>query len=195
MKKVFSPSGRRMLMAVVVGAALVSTMPGERAAAAQPSEKAVNELSRYCHACWRNARLPPDSWSDATQDVLARLLENVEPSRWATLLKREDEDRREFFRAIDAVKKRTQRGKKYSGLAADVTDHRAQPETARNELHEVLDKASREVLSGRQQRVVQMSAAGWSVPEIADELDTTVERISDEKYKAIRKLRKHLNVG
>ena len=34
---------------------------------------------------------------------------------------------------------------------------------------------------------------GWSVPEIADELALPVERISDEKYKAIRKLRRHLS--
>jgi RNA polymerase sigma factor (sigma-70 family) len=187
-----SGRARKLVVAAIVGAALV-TMPAEEAKAAQPNEKTVSDLSRYCQACWRNARLHPDSWTDCTQDVLTRLLERVEPERWPALLKKEADDHREFVRAIDAVKKRTQRGRKYNGLAEDVADHRSQPESSRNELREVLERASQEVLSDRQRRIVQLSTAGWSVPEIADELHTSVERVSDEKYKAIRKLRKHLD--
>ena len=41
----------------------------------------------------------------------------------------------------------------------------------------------------RQQRIVQMSFDGWSVNEIATQLHIPAERVSDEKYKAIRKLR------
>jgi hypothetical protein len=33
---------------------------------------------------------------------------------------------------------------------------------------------------------------GWSVQDISEELATAPERVSDEKYKAIRKLRTHL---
>ena len=196
MKKAFPRTVRRarsMMVAVVVGAALVSSP--ETAQATQPTAKTVNDVSRYCQACWRNARLHPDSWSDCTQEVLTRLLERVEPSRWSTMLKKDAEDHREFIRAIDAVKKRTQRSHKYNGLAEDVTDHRSEPDAARNELREVLDNAVRDVLSVRQQRIVQLSSAGWSIPEIARQLRTSVERVSDEKYKAIRKLRKHLAVA
>jgi RNA polymerase sigma factor (sigma-70 family) len=197
MKKAFPLSSRRagtMMVAVMVGAAFASATP-DASAATQPSDKSVNDVSRYCQACWRNARLHPDSWSDCTQEVLTRLLESVEPARWSTLLKKDAADHREFLRAIDAVKKRTQRARKYGGFADDVADHRSQPEETRNEMREVLDKAFKEVLSGRQERIVQLSAAGWAIPEIAKELHTTVERVSDEKYKAIRKLRKHLNVA
>jgi len=50
---------------------------------------------------------------------------------------------------------------------------------------------SHKVLSQRQQQEsCGLTCDGWSVPEIADEMSTTVERVSDEKYKAIRKLRK-----
>jgi RNA polymerase sigma factor (sigma-70 family) len=98
------------------------------------------------------------------------------------------------LRAIDAVKKRTQRSKKYAGLSDDVNDRHPQPDQARNELREQVDLASQEVLSLRQQRILDLSYDGWTIPEIADELNTTVERVSDEKYKAIRKLRKHLNM-
>ena len=36
-----------------------------------------------------------------------------------------------------------------------------------------------------------MSAEGYAVQEIADRLAIGPERVSDEKYKAIRKLRAH----
>jgi hypothetical protein len=39
---------------------------------------------------------------------------------------------------------------------------------------------------------LQLSFEGWSVQEMASTLKTPAERISDEKYKAIRKLREHL---
>ena len=38
-----------------------------------------------------------------------------------------------------------------------------------------------------------MSLDGWSVQEIAAELGSPPERVSDEKYKAIRKLRHRLS--
>jgi RNA polymerase sigma factor (sigma-70 family) len=194
----FLPGGksRRLITAVVFGtalAALGSESQAQAAQVAQPADKAVNDISRYCAVCWRNARLHPDSWSDATQEVLVRLLQTVQPDKWDGLLKQEGEERREFLRAIDAVKKRTQRSRKYSGLADEVADRSFQPEATRNELHEELGMASQKVLSSRQQRILQLTCDGWAVPEIADELRTTVERVSDEKYKAIRKLRKELH--
>jgi RNA polymerase sigma factor (sigma-70 family) len=56
-------------------------------------------------------------------------------------------------------------------------------------------EAAQEVLSPRQQRIVQMSFEGWAVQEMAQELHLPAERVSDEKYKAIRKLREHLCGG
>lgn len=187
-------TSRRLMAAVVVGTAL-SALGGEaKAAQVQPSTDAVTDISKYCQVCWRNARLDPDSWPDCTQEVLVRLLQTVKPDKWAGLLKQdENDDRREFLRAIDAVKKRTQRARKASGLAEEVADRRYAPEAARNELHEELAKVSHKVLSQRQQQILRLTCDGWSVPEIAAELTTTVERVSDEKYKAIRKLRKELH--
>lgn len=184
---------RRLMAAVVAGTALSAVGADARAAGPHPADQAVQDISRYCQVCWRNARLDPSSWSDCTQEVLVRLLQTVEPTKWSALLKQdENEDRREFLRAIDAVKKRTQRARKLSGLADEVADRRFGPEATRNELHEEVDRASRKVLSQRQQQILRLTCDGWSVPEIADELATTVERVSDEKYKAIRKLRKEL---
>jgi RNA polymerase sigma factor (sigma-70 family) len=193
MKK-FLPAGvsRRLMAAVVAGTALSAV--GSEAKASGPAPEAVTDISKYCQVCWRNARLHPDSWPDCTQEVLVRLLQTIEPDKWSGLLKQdENDDRREFLRAIDAVKKRTQRARKTSGLADEIADRRDAPEAARNELHEELEKVSHKVLSQRQQQILRLTCDGWSVPEIADELSTTVERVSDEKYKAIRKLRKELH--
>ena len=48
------------------------------------------------------------------------------------------------------------------------------------------------MLSARQQSIVDLSFAGWSVHDIATKLRVPAERVSDEKYKAVRKLRAYL---
>jgi RNA polymerase sigma factor (sigma-70 family) len=197
---------RQFVLAVMLGTAL-SAAGRHCAAAAEPlalvnsrnaptlDEATIRSLARYCNACWRNARLPADDWADCTQQVLMRLLERLEPDQWAQALVNDDgEVRKEFVRAIDTVKKRCQRTRQHGELAIDVADHRDAPDASRIELREQVDIAAQEVLSPRQQRIVELCAGGWNVPEIADELKTTPERVSDEKYKAIRKLRVRLGV-
>ena len=49
-------------------------------------------------------------------------------------------------------------------------------------------RAADKVLSPRQRRLLELTADGWTVPEIASELGTSAERVSDEKYKAVKKL-------
>ncbi|MFO0796020.1 MAG: sigma-70 family RNA polymerase sigma factor [Gemmataceae bacterium] len=173
---------RAMMVAVVLGTALTA---GEASAA--PDARAVQDISRYCQACWRNARLPADRWGDCTQEVFTRLLERVESEKWQTVLKDDETlERREFLRAIDAVKKRVQRARKVSPLSPEVADRRGS-NTARDD-REAVAQAARQVLGSRQRRILELTAAGWAVPEIAGELGTTAERVSDEKYKAVRKL-------
>ena len=90
--------------------------------------------------------------------------------------------------AIDAVKKRTQRARKFAGLTPDVADYRGRTENSVRDDRDAVARAAREVLSPRQRRILELTADGWAVPEIATDLSTTVERVSDEKYKAIKKL-------
>lgn len=176
------------------GAATASAVAGSSRAATHVDESTVRDLSKYCQACWRNARLPLDRWTDCTQQVFVRLLERVGPDRWATLLKSDGEDKREFLRAIDAVKKRTQRARRAAELAVEVPDFQNRAEAALREQREALRLAAGEVLTDRQRSILDYSADGWAVADIAAELGTTPERVSDEKYKAIRKLREHLQV-
>jgi RNA polymerase sigma factor (sigma-70 family) len=182
------------MVAVVLGTALSAAAPArvDAAPTAEVGQRAINDMSRYCSTCWRNARLPVDAWSDCTQEVFSRLLERVPVNDWPRVLGDEGEERREFLRAIDTVKKRTQRARKYSSALDSVADRddltRRQLDEHRHQVSEV----AAELLTERQQRILQMSFEGWSVHDIAAELNVSTERVSDEKYKAIRKLRSHL---
>jgi RNA polymerase sigma factor (sigma-70 family) len=71
-------------------------------------------------------------------------------------------------------------------------DHREPRERQLADEREVVRKAAGELLSPRQQRILQMSFEGWSVQDIAEEMRLPAERVSDEKYKAVRKLREQL---
>jgi RNA polymerase sigma factor (sigma-70 family) len=186
-----STSKRPYMVAVVLGTALsVCAPPGQ--AATQATEKAIAGMSRYCTTCWRNARLPMDSWTDCTQEVFRRLLERVPADAWKQALRGEGEEHREFLRAIDTVKKRTQRARKFSPAVEQVADRHEPYRRDLREDRETVRQAAVEVLTPRQQRILQLSFEGWSVQDMSAELRLPVERISDEKYKAIRKLRAHL---
>jgi RNA polymerase sigma factor (sigma-70 family) len=179
------------MAAMVLGTALSSL--GTSAASPTTSTQTVTDLSRYCTACWRNARLPADCWPDCTQEVLTQLLERVPAGDWGRTLGAEGEERREFLRAIDAVKKRVQRGRKWAAYPEEsVADHRPTYERRQADDREELRRAADEVLSERQRLVLQRSIEGYSVQDIAAELGVGPERVSDEKYKAIRKLQEHL---
>jgi RNA polymerase sigma factor (sigma-70 family) len=183
------------MVAMVLGTAL-SALGSTGAAVADAREstlRAVADMSRYCTTCWRNARLHPDCWGDCTQEVLSRMLERVEPDAWDRVLQSDGEERKEFLRAIDTVKKRSQRQRCWSSSAIDtVADHNGPRERRLAEERDTVRQAAEALLSVRQQRILQMSFEGWSVHEIAAELKTPAQRVSDEKYKAIRKLREHL---
>jgi RNA polymerase sigma factor (sigma-70 family) len=188
-----SQRSRNVMVAVVLGTALASSPAKSSAASAptqpaEPTSKAVTDITKYCQTCWRNARLPADRWPDCTQAVFVRLLERVEADKWGTVLvDSETAERREFLRAIDAVKKRTQRARKFAALAPDLPDRRPVANGTRDD-RDAVTRAAAEHLSPRQRRILELTADGWPVPEIATELATTVERVSDEKYKAIKKL-------
>lgn len=195
MKQPTSPTLRRSyLAAVVLGTALAAM--GNNAEAGTDiaiSSGAINGISRYCTACWRNARLPIDQWGDCTQEVLCRLLERVPASGWDEVLTGDGEERREFIRAIDTVKKRLQRERaRAAALPEMIADQRDARDRAERDEREVVRQAASQVLTARQQRILQMLCEGHGVADVATELGVAPERVSDEKYKAIQKLRAHL---
>src|SRR5258708_31561639 len=146
----------------------------------------MSELGRYWSTCWRNVNLPPDAWTDCTQEVFTNILERVPEKSWTEILHGEGEERREFLRAIDAVKKRTQRARKYSNSVEQVADARQQDAWRLASEREIVREAAKEVLTPRQQRILQMSFEGWAMQDIAEQMQLPSERITSENDQAIR---------
>ena len=177
--------------------AAMALVMGLAALTAQATElELVHDIQRYCAVCWRNAHLDPGLWDDCTQEVCVRLLSKARAGELDLNLVLADDtpERRELVRAIDMVRKRVQRTRKHQALDAHETpdhDHDGRERT-RRELGEVLEAARRAALSDRQDRIVELWTRGWTVPEIAEHMALPVARVSDEKYKALRKLERHL---
>jgi RNA polymerase sigma factor (sigma-70 family) len=184
--------GRKRLagttMALVVGLAALTASASE--------SDLVHNIQRYCAVCWRNARLDPGLWDDCTQEVCCRLLTKARAGELDLnlVLADDTDERRELVRAIDMVRKRVQRARRHAVLddqgtpGPDLDGRHRQ----RQELGEILEAARRAVLSPRQDQIVELWTRGWNVPDIAEELGLPVARVSDEKYKALRKLERHL---
>lgn len=173
------------MVALVLGTALstLGLAPLARA------DGTVAELDRYCTACWRNARLQPDSWNDCTQEVFLRLVERVPVSSWHRILADQGPERRELLRAIDMVKKRNRRARPLSRIAGPCPDPREPRLQQRQAQRQALLQAANQHLTDRQARILAMTLDGWSVSAVADKLGLSTARVSDEKYKAIRRLR------
>ncbi len=157
----------------------------------------VRDIQRYCVVCWKNAHLDPGLWDDCTQEVCCRLLGKVRAGELEleSVLEDDTPERRELVRAIDMVRKRVQRARRHQSLDGEVgpdpVDLDDRDRTSL-ELGEILVAARREVLTPRQDQIIERWTHGWTVPEIAAELDLPCPRVSDEKYKALRKLQNHL---
>jgi len=175
-------------MALVMGLAALTASASE--------SELVRDIQRYCTACWRNAHLDPGLWDDCTQEVCCRLLTKARAGELDLnlVLAEDTPERRELVRAIDMVRKRVQRSRKYQSLDDQISagSDYDQRQRERQELGEILLNARRAVLSDRQDRIVELWTRGWTVPEIAEALGLPVARVSDEKYKALRKLERHL---
>jgi len=175
-------------MALVIGLAALTAGASE--------SDLVRDIQRYCTVCWRNARLDPGLWDDCTQEVCCRLLGKARAGALDLnkVLADDSAERRELVRAIDMVRKRVQRSKRHQELDDRLTpgpdlDRRLRDQ---EELGEILEAARRAVLSPRQDQIVELWTRGWTVPEIGEWIKLPVARVSDEKYKALRKLERHL---
>jgi len=181
-------AGPTTAMALVIGLAALTAHATE--------SELVQDIQRYCTVCWRNARLDPGLWEDCTQEVCCRLLSKAREGQLDLNLVLADDtpERRELVRAIDMVRKRVQRTKRYQALDDRLTPSPDldQRERNRQELGEILEAARAAVLSDRQDQIVELWTRGWSVPEISEKLNLPAVRVSDEKYKALRKLERHL---
>jgi RNA polymerase sigma factor (sigma-70 family) len=176
--------------AVAVAAAVGAVPPSAKA-----ESRAIEQIERYCSTSWRNAGIDHQDWPDCTQQALLELLERLSRQRLPEAIHNADsEERRELNRTVWRTIKRwrrspqTQTFRDELGVGGARCESAASPHAA---WHEIL-AAARQCLSERQQRILELTRDGWRVHEIAAELDVSPARISDEKYKAISKLRKSL---
>lgn len=171
-------------------AATVSTTQAQDTAA-------IDSMQRYCSASWRNAGINQQDWEDCTQEAMSLMLERVSRNRLAHAMRNDQSpERRELNRSIWCTAQRWRRRPKHVSLdVCDLTERMAQDPT--RETQKSLDSAmavARDCLTPRQQAIISMCRDGWSIREIADELDISSARASDEKYKAVRKLRQRLTL-
>lgn len=191
------PDPRRTSFAAcaLVVAALGATTDAQ-AAETITEASALDQISRYCTTSWRNAGIGSSEWPDCTQEAFAELLSRVSRSGLGRAIENPASDeRRELNRSIWCTIQRWRRAKRPGTLDGfDLHDDRTpDPEMALadEDLREVIDEA-RTGLTPRQSRIIGDWLDGHSVGEIAERLDIAPSRVSDEKYKAIRQLRRGL---
>lgn len=167
------------------------------AVVSQVSESVIlKKIRAYCSKSWQNAGISHQEWSDCTQQVFARLLERVDRDRLLVAIEdAESPERRELNRAIWATSQRSRREKRYSSLEfAESQSENHDPWPAKMEslaqIKNVLNGENSR-LSPTQREIVARWSDGESISAIAESLKLSPARISDEKYKAIQKLRQH----
>jgi RNA polymerase sigma factor (sigma-70 family) len=178
-------------VSVAAYAAAIAASVGLAHAPGQPEARTIDQVERYCATSWRNAGIHPQDWSDCTQEAIVRLLERVPQSRLdAALHDEETPERRELKRAVWRTIQRWRRAPRCGSIDGElVSDPDVAVESA--DLRDALDAGLRQ-LSPRQQLIVSWWSEGYTIHEIALELGIPAARVSDEKYKAIRKLQRWL---
>ncbi len=185
--------------ALVVAASLGANDASQVASAAESAverESSVEQVGKYCTTSWRNAGIPAADWEDCTQEAFAELLGRVGGNGMTVAIDVPDSDeRRELNRTVWCVVQRWRRTRSFGSLEGfDVRDRRSDDPLDHAEsadTREFIDSAA-SALSARQSRIVGDWLEGYSVAEIAEHLDTTPARVSDEKCKAFKRLRRSL---
>lgn len=174
--------------------AFAAAMGGSAAATASELQT-IEKIERYCTASWRNAGISQQDWSDCTQQALTELLERIPRLQFHEAIRDSDSDaRRELNRSVWRMTQRWRRSTRH--LSLDDTRIAASSTSDDHEdAWEQVMSASRKCLSERQQVILSLTREGYKVGEIAQRLSLTPARVSDEKYKAIAKLKDTLGVA
>ncbi len=164
----------------------------------------LRQLDKYLTSTWYRAGITPQAHDDCTQAVYTSLLQNLGRDKFDQLageigqsgipqvLSRETSEGPDFFRAIGAVKKRAQRERSFQpidnyDLAAgeDGVDAAA---SWRGALREAMTKS----LNARESDLIDSTLKGETPAEIAARWGVAPKTVSNEKSRAIQKLREAL---
>lgn len=162
----------------------------------------LSQLDRYLSRTWTRAGIPQQSHDDCTQAVYTTLLQNwgrgpfdellaeVGVSGIRATLSRDTPDGPDFFRAIDTVKKRAQREKTYATLDVGTDVAASDPEAS--SWKTALQEAISRNLSPREANLIHLTLEGESPADIAQLWGVAPKTVSNEKTRAIQKLREAL---
>jgi DNA-directed RNA polymerase specialized sigma24 family protein len=152
----------------------------------------IESIDSYCAASWRQANIPRQDWDDCRQQAFIRLLMRVSQDRWAAAIHdAQSRHRRELNRCIWATTQWWRRSHRHRSLSEEDLPDRTNASAFGVTVTEVLEAMHGHAagLTPIQRCVVDLWASGHSIPEIAARLAVPSRRISDEKYRAIAKLR------
>lgn len=160
------------------------------------------QLDRYLARSWGRAGLATQQFDDCTQAVYTSLLQTLGRDRFDSLLgeigrfgirdvlSRETADGPDFFRAIDAAKKRAQRERNWQPLdTLDSAASAARADSSQEDWKSTVQEAIHQSLSPREAALIQATLQGESPAEIANQWGVASKTVSNEKTRAFQKLR------
>jgi RNA polymerase sigma factor (sigma-70 family) len=162
------------------------------------------QLDRYLARAWYRAGLAPQQHDDCTQAVYTTLLQTFGRDRFDQLLSevgqfgirdvlsRETADGPDFFRAIDTVKKRAQRERSFQPLDNVDAASLNKPVGPSTDWKNTLQEAILNSLSPREAALIQATLQGETPAEIAQQWGIAPKTVSNEKTRALQKLREVL---
>jgi DNA-binding CsgD family transcriptional regulator len=167
----------------------------------QSLEAGLTQLQRYLSRAWFRAGIPIQLHDDSSQAVYLTLLQNLGRQRFDKLvseigqsgirdvLSRETAEGPDFFRAVDTVKKRAQRERTFQPLDQIEMVTAAQGDDARAAWRSSLQEAIDQTLSPREAALIYATLKGETPAEIAIQWGVAPKTVSNEKTRAIQKLR------
>ncbi len=162
------------------------------------------QLDRYLARAWFRAGISPQQHDDCTQAVYTTLLQTLGRDQFDQLvsevgqfgirdvLSRETADGPDFFRAIDSVKKRAQRERSYQPLETVESTYLNKANLSTADLQSTLQEAILSSLSPREAALIQATLQGETPAEIAQQWGIAPKTVSNEKTRALQKLREVL---
>ena len=156
--------------------------------------ESYESLQRYCECSWQRAGIPRQDWTDCTHDTIVELIADAKQQP-----ETETPSERHLKRCVWRVAKRWQREKRACQLdncdptvIATQDSPAADADPADNETELALQDQQLEVamkqLSNQQREIIQRWSAGQTVKQIATDLNLTSGKVSNLKYKALRKI-------
>jgi len=161
----------------------------------------LSQLNKYLNRAWYRAGVPAQLHDDNTQGVYTALLQSMGRQRFDALVSevghwgvkevfsRETSEGLTFFRAVDMVKKRAQRERVHQSIELVDVPAASRDQGAGATRRDALQEAIAHSLSPREAALIQDTLMGKTPAEIAYQWGVAPKTVSNEKSRALQKLR------